>query len=615
MSDLPKYTGTTRPDVEKHDGGLRRAVGASNYQITRADRHRPERCEGRGFTYNHAPDLTYFRGRFYVLYLGNPRDEHVAPGASFLVSSADGAAWSAPREIFPPYRIPAGVYRDADGAEHVVPDGIDAVMHQRMAFYQTGGRLLALGFYGNPTGPHESPFDRNGIGRVVREVYADGGFSPIYFLRFSRWAGWREEDLNYPVYTAAPDAGFVAACEALLADKAAVQQWLDEHGPDDELLSLRRKGLSAFCWYSLGEKPCGETRIGLFKWGMETRSDDGGRTWREPAYEPSFVMPGSKIWAQRTADGRYAAVWTPTHAQNARWPLAAAPSEDGLAFTDMFCVHGEVPYARYRGACKDSGPQYMRGICEGMETPDDGCLWVTYSVNKEDIWISRVPLPLRGACEEAADDDFSAFAPSKIVPGWNVYSPLRCPVETVRLGGRGYLQLKDADHADYARADRIFRPETTAEAELRFQVARLAEGGSFWFELCDARGGIAAAVRVAGERMLEVLSGLELSPLRRIRLGRTVTLKVLADCGSQFFTLWLDGERLGRYRFSYPVFSVERAVLRTGPRRTGPAMSAHMLDDQGYTRDVTAEEDAERFEVLALVESFRSGAGTPEADR
>ena len=113
--------------------------------------------------------------------------------------------------------------------------------------------------------------------------------------------------------------------------------------------------------------------VGLFKWGRVCHSDDNGRTWSEPVYEPSLVMPGSKIWGQRTQDGRFALVWTPTHSQNARWPLAVATSDDGLCFNDMLCVHGEVPMARYRGCLlytsrKDRRGKTPSGIPSGPDT-------------------------------------------------------------------------------------------------------------------------------------------------------------------------------------------------------------------------------------------------------
>ena len=54
----PYYAGTEFADLSKHDGGLLHAVGASNYQVLRANRSHPEYAEDFGNTYNHAPMLT-----------------------------------------------------------------------------------------------------------------------------------------------------------------------------------------------------------------------------------------------------------------------------------------------------------------------------------------------------------------------------------------------------------------------------------------------------------------------------------------------------------------------------------------------------------------------------
>ena len=74
----------------------------------------------------------------------------------------------------------------------------------------------------------------------------------------------------------------------------------------------------------------------------------------------------------------------------------------------------------------------------------------TLGDNKEDIWVSRVPVPVTGKVEQHVHEDFSACTPRSFVPGWNVYSPCWCPVslENVReADGRSFhaLRMKCAD--------------------------------------------------------------------------------------------------------------------------------------------------------------------------
>jgi len=174
-----RYTGGERVDAS-HDGALRYAVGAKNWQAFRANRAHPESSDGYGYTYNHAPMMAYWDSRFYIEYLGSPFHENKGPIHSLLMSSADGVHWDKPVEVFPFYRMP-----NDDMAQ----------MHQRMGFFVSpSNRLFVLGFYGLPNRPN----DGRGIGRVVREVHADGSFGPIYFLRYNRHNGWNETNTTFP---------------------------------------------------------------------------------------------------------------------------------------------------------------------------------------------------------------------------------------------------------------------------------------------------------------------------------------------------------------------------------------------------------------------------------
>ena len=143
-----RYEGTESPNLIFHDGGLRPAVGTWNVQVVRANRTRPEYSDGVGNTYNHAPNLTRWRGQFYLAYLSNPVSEHTGAGQTFLCKSADGLKWTAPEVLFPPY--PLDLSLDNGPHADLFEEGDAwACMHQRMNFYiSPEGRLLAVGFYG-----------------------------------------------------------------------------------------------------------------------------------------------------------------------------------------------------------------------------------------------------------------------------------------------------------------------------------------------------------------------------------------------------------------------------------------------------------------------------------
>jgi hypothetical protein len=110
--------------------------------------------------------------------------------------------------------------------------------------------------------------------------------------------------------------------------------------------------------------------VGLWKNALTSISTDNGKTWpTNAARAPRFVNSNAKIWGQRTSDGKYATVYNPSEF---RWPLAISVSKDGLDYTNLLLVNGEISTMRYGGAYKSYGPQYVRGIEEGNGVIPDG---------------------------------------------------------------------------------------------------------------------------------------------------------------------------------------------------------------------------------------------------
>jgi len=52
---------------------------------------------------------------------------------------------------------------------------------------------------------------------------------------------------------------------------------------------------------------------------------------------------------------------------------------------------------------KDIGPQYVRGVEAFDSPPSSDSIWLTYSLNKENIWVAEVPTPIRGTVDEASE--------------------------------------------------------------------------------------------------------------------------------------------------------------------------------------------------------------------
>lgn len=595
--NTPYYAGEEFARMSQQDGGLLHAVGASSYQVMRANRTRPETADGFGNTYNHAPMLTYWRGKFYLQYLSNPVHEHTGAGHSLLVCSDDGRNWSFPKVSFPVIQIEPGTYHCDNGTDIVVPERKNCFMHQRMAFFHSSDdRLLVSGFYGHSPYIHICPWVNYGIGRVVREVYESGELGPVYFIHYLKQSGWTEDKLPFPVYTASPDAGFVAACEELLADKFVTQQWTEEHGNGDECIKLIKtpaqfitagenndgtaantpyESASSFCWYHIDENNV----VALWKQSRVARSCDGGETW-EFRTEPSFATSGAKSWGQKTADGKFAIAYDASISGEHRYPLVVVTSDNGIVFDDMACVFGEVPPHRYFGECKDFGPQYIRGICEGHKEYPQDAMWLCYSVNKEDISVSRIPLPIRRSVTEHVKDDFKNCTDG-YVTDWNIYSTKWAPVSHhVLYDGTNCLRLADKDPCDYARAMRIFPQSRKISVSFDLMCAESYEE-PLYIELHDPSGIIVCRITV-GNRAVEVRYECEMTKAFAYpHLVGWHHFEIRANCEENMFDLYMDGKHFefdGAKRFMQAVNKLERLVFRTKAPRTLPNLEVRPFD-------------------------------------
>lgn len=573
QQDTVRYTGSTLSNVDYHHGQLSPAIGVHNIQVFRANREHPEWAGNNNWTYNHAPSLAYWNNTFYYQYLSDPVGEHVPPGQTLLLSSKDGYSWSDPVVIFPPYKIPDGTKKE--GKPEVAKD-LYAVMHHRMGFYVSKKkRLLTLGYYGIVLEEKDGPNDGNGIGRVVREVLPDGKLGAIYFIRYNH--AFNEKNTSYPFYKTAKDKGFVEACDELLATPLMMQQWVEETDRNDPLIPLKKE-FKAFSFYHL---PDGAV-VGLWKYALTSISKDQGRTWLyNPLRAPGFVNANAKIWGQRTTDGKYATVYNPSEF---RWPLAISVSDDGLHYKNLLLVNGEISSMRYGGAYKSYGPQYVRGIQEGDGVPPDGNLWVSYSMNKEDMWVAKIPVPVRENTSENAQDDFSKVKTIADLKDWNLYSPLWATVSIED----SCLMLKDWDPFDHAKAERVIPAAREMTAEFSV-IPQQQDHGILNIEFQDGKGlpGIRLAFDTTG--YISAKAGYRMRNILKYEKGKRYDIKVSIETGSRSFKVWLNGESRGTYLFFAPLENVQRVVFSTGHTRRFP--DADTPTDQMYDLLKAGEKD------------------------
>ena len=545
--DAVHYTGKAVATPARHDGGLAPVVGVHNIQTLRGEK---------GALYNHQPMMAYWHDKFYMHYLTDPRSEHEPPGRTMLQTSTDGYTWSGPVELFPAYNVPDGFTKP--NLPGMKAKNLKAIMHQRVGFrVSKNDRLLATGNYGVALHPKDDPNDGNGIGRVVREIKADGTFGPVYFIYYNH--GFNEKNTDFPYYKRSKDKGFVKACDEMLADPMFRMQWAEEADRNDPLLPLKTP-YKAFSGYTL---PDGR-KVGLWKHALTSISSDGGNTWRTPVYRaPGFVNSNAKIWGQRLSDGSYATVYNPAEY---RWPLAISLSNDGLEYTTLNLLNGEVTPERHYGLYKSFGPQYTRGILEGNGTPKDGNLWITYSNNKEDMWVSCIQVPVKLKATEHARGGFGQYKKLADMTDWNIYSPLWAPVE---LDG-DWLKLSDKDPYDYARVEKVI--PATKELTVSFDVkAAQNTHGKLNIEFLDNNGNMCSRIVLDADGAMKVKGGARYGGMvKQYKPGETyhVTAKLSVD--GHVGTYFVNGKKAAARMFDTPVDAITRVVFRTGELFTEP---------------------------------------------
>jgi hypothetical protein len=407
----------------------------------------------------------------------------------------------------------------------------------------------------------------------------------IYFIRYN--SAWNEKNTSYPFFKSSKDKGFVKACDELLSNPLMMQQWNEEADSNDPLVPLKGR-YQAFSYYHLDDGRV----VGLWKYALTSMSNDDGKTWEyQPFRAPGFVNRNAKIWGQKTSDGKFATVYNPSQF---RWPLAISTSEDGIEFTNLFLINGEITTERYKGAHKNYGPQYVRGILEGNGTPPDQDLWLTYSMNKEDIWVSKVPVPVIDTENENINDVFNENEETHELDEWNIFSPLWAPAQIKETEGEKWLSLSDWDPFDYSKATRLIKANRKLSAEFLIKPMQ-NETGLLFIEFQDGKGMPAIRLIMDDNGAFQTKDGYFISNMMDYSPNEIYKVKVDIDLDRNYYEVYVNDNQVKRAICFAPVESIERVMFRTGERRYHPDADSQKTTD----RDVeNAGEKAEKAEYL-----------------
>ena len=602
------YSEGLQPDAKYFDGGLPHAVGVHNYQAFRANRVNPtEQGSKTGWTYNHQPYLSYWNDKFYLEYLSGEFQEHTPPTRVLLMTSENGKDWSDPEVIFPIYDLP-----EIKTDKGYLPAGTKAVMHQRMGFYVApNGKLLASAFYSYCLTPRHSPNAGQGIGRVVREVKEDGTYGPIYFIRYNTHNNYNETNTNFPFYKNSEDSEFIEACESLLNDKLVSLQWWEEDRAKDgfyvvdpgdvegaayfsETITTSRGAGKAFNYYHRNDGVV----VGIWKNQWSALSEDDGKTWTPFTKNKTLNPTGAKVWGQKLDDGRFALVHDQTAGFRNRYPMVVMASDDGRDYDRMMAVRGDIPQRRYQGIHKRIGAQYFRGIIEGNGNPPGDELWVTYSVNKEDIWLSRINVPIKAKVNENVNQNFENLKSIQDLKLWNLYVPKWAALNLIENPNNQntVLELRDESPYDYAKVERIFPESKKVEISFDLKTVIAQRGYALEVEIQNQSTGRPIRLRIDETKLMFDRHQVKTDAVD-YTVGEWSKIKLVIDTENKTYNAFYNN-KLVRENISFAndveVISVERIVFRTGPYR-------------GYTDALFAEQGAPSAGALTIEDLPASG--------
>jgi hypothetical protein len=225
---------------------------------------------------------------------------------------------------------------------------------------------------------------------------------------------------------------------------------------------------------------------------------------------------------------------------------------------------------RYNGWAKNQGPQYVRGIMQGNGDPPGLYMWNTYSMNKEDIWISRTHLPITGSVENDVDQNFDAIDSEADLELWNFHIPCWAPVNITEWEpGNKALQLTDEEPYDYACAERHI-PES-GQGSIEFSVYIQQQGKDILeFELHNARDERALRLRfdaIIGTLNFD-LGGVEPWPVP-IEAKKWYDVKLSFDCNEGLYHVWINGSPAREnIEMDIETVTLERMIFRTGSWRS-----------------------------------------------
>jgi hypothetical protein len=222
----------------------------------------------------------------------------------------------------------------------------------------------------------------------------------------------------------------------------------------------------------------------------------------------------------------------------------------------------------------------VRGLEAGAQSPDGKC-WVTYSMNKEDIWVTGIPVPVKDKVDQNVNDDFTQLPVANALKEWNIYSPLWAPVAIEKSAdGAQVLAIKDKDPFDYGKAEHVLPAAKKMTATFSI-TPQQNDHGNLHIEFLDAKGSAGIRLVFDSTGTLIVKAGYRNKSIIKYEAGKQYEITVSLNTEARFYTVTVNGKQEGGNQiFFAPLENVQRISFRTGDVRRFP--DADTPTDQMY---------------------------------
>lgn len=318
-------------------------------------------------SYSHHSHIVHFEGTIFAVWSNHPRDED-APGQRVLLSRSidQGSTWAEFVELFPPLDRVDPASADGEGRRTQCANGfavVDRILYALSEVWDDGGGCRTAG-----------------RGRLVRSIKPDGALGAPFWLGKDAPA----PKAGLPAYPAG-DPALVEEINAYLGLPGNEPTWEFRHlttrptADDGHLLCepttawKLRNGAWCKLYRDLGRSNCNYASF----------SHDDGLTWTAGT-RTNFPDANSRATAGVLPDGQVYVISNTS--PDGRVPLAISLSKDGLSFDRTALIRNDAVPLRHEGRWKNTGFQYPHSAIV------DDSLCVMYSVNKEDIQVTRIPL-------------------------------------------------------------------------------------------------------------------------------------------------------------------------------------------------------------------------------